>query len=166
MSQPVTVAWTETADELYARFTGERDVRRRQRLQAFWLVRRGEPPREAARLAGVGQRSLERWLGWYRRGGLEATLCRVPGHGARGQPARLSPEQQQVLVEQAAHGACRTYHEARAWVEQTYGVVYRYKGMLTLLARLEVHPKVPRPQAVKADPAVQEAWTRGVLPPR
>lgn len=165
MSKPVIVSWSETAEELYSRFTAERDVRRRQRLQALWLVRRGVSIGEAARLAGAGQRSLERWLGWYRQGGLATVLDRVPGHGAAGQPSRLSPEQQQELVAQTAMGAFRTYHEARVWVEQTFGVVYSYNGMFTLLARLDVHPKVPRPQAVKADPAAHEAWKRGALPP-
>lgn len=161
MSKPVRVAWTETADELHGRFTAERAARRRQRLQALWLVRRGEPVAEAAHLAGVGQRSLERWLAWYRQGGLDAVLRRVPGHGAQGQPGRLRPEQQHALLAQTATGVFRTYQEARDWVEQTFGVRYSYKGMYTLLARLDVHPKVPRPQAVKANPAVQEGWKRG-----
>jgi transposase len=161
MSKPVCVEWAETAEELYGRFVQERDVRRRQRLQGLWLVRRGESITEAARLAGVGQRSLERWLGWYRQGGLATVLARVPGHGARGQPSRLSVEQQQALVAQAATGAFRTYDEARAWVREEFGVSYSYNGMFTLLARCDVHPKVPRPQAVKAAPAAQEAWKRG-----
>lgn len=164
MSRPVTVAWTETAAELYTHFTREHDVRRRQRLQALWLVRTGRPIAEAARLAGVGQRSLERWLSWYRQEGLAAVLDRVPGHGARGQPSRLTPEQQQALLAQTATGAFRTYHEARDWVRQEFGVTYRYQGIYTLLARLDVHPKVPRPQAAKADPAAQAAWKRGGSP--
>ena len=165
MSRPVRIAWTETADELYERFTGERDGRRRQRLQALWLVRRGEPIAEAARIAGVGQRSLERWLGWYRQDGLAAVLERLPGHGGRGQPAWLTSAQQQALVAETATGAFRTYAEARAWVEQTFGVRYSYQGIYTLLARHDVHPKVPRPQAAKADPAAQAGWKRGALRP-
>ena len=165
MSKPVTVLWTETADELYARFSREQNVRRRQRLQALWLVRRGESVAEAARLAGVGQRSVERWLTWYREDGLRAVLNRVPGHGARGQPSRLTPDQQQALVAQTATGTLRTYQDARAWVAQTFGVAYSYNGMFTLLARLGVHPKVPRPQAAKTDPAQQEGWKRGAWPP-
>lgn len=165
MSKPVTVPWAETADELYARYTRERDVRGRQRLQALWLVRRGQAIGEAAHLAGVGQRSLERWLGWYRQDGLGAVLQRVPGHGAPGQPSRLTATQQQALVAQTATGAFRTYHEARAWAEEQFGVAYTYKGMYTLLARLGVHPKVPRPLATNADPVVQEGWKKGGLPP-
>jgi transposase len=164
MSRPVRIAWTETADEMYAHFTGERDGRRRQRLQALWLVRCGRPIAEAAQIAGVGQRSLERWLGWYRHGGLAQVLARVPGHGACGQPSRLTREQQQLLVAETATGAFRTYAEARVWVEEAFGVRYTDKGMYTLLARFGVHPKVPRPQAEKADPVAQATWKRGALP--
>src|SRR3712207_1964578 len=116
MGRRVVAEWAESADELYRQYTVERDVPRRQRLQALWLVRSGANVAEASQLAGVGQRSLERWLGWYRQGGLAEVLRRVPGHGARGQPSYLSTEQQQALVAQAASGALRTYDEARQWV--------------------------------------------------
>ena len=85
----------------------------------------------------------------------------MPGHGALGNECRLSLHQQRELVERAGYGEFRTYEEARRWVEQQWGVEYRYKGMYALLARLGVRPKVPRPAAEKADPEVQEAWKRG-----
>ena len=64
MSRRVVVDWTESAQELRARCVAERDVARRQRLQALWLVRAGMSVSEASRLAGAGRRSVERWLGW------------------------------------------------------------------------------------------------------
>ena len=86
---------------------------------------------------------------------------RVPGHGGRGTPCWLSPEQQATLLAERSKGPFHTYAEARRWVEQQFGVRYRWSGIYTLLTRLEVHPKVPRPAAAKADPAVQEAWKKG-----
>jgi transposase len=156
--------WHESAEELYTRYRAEADLGRRKRLQLLWQVRTGTSARQAARAAGVGARTATRWLGWYRAGGLAAVLDRVPGHGARGRPGRLTPEQRQGLVEQAGTGAFRTYDEARRWVEQTFGVRYSYQGMYSVLARLEVHPKVPRPLAAKADPQAQEAWKGGGSP--
>ena len=161
MSRPVDVVWTETAAELEQRYRAERDVERRKRLGALWRVRVGDRIPDAGRVVGVGSRTVDRWLGWYRSGGLDEVLRRVPGHGAVGQPHRLSPAQQEELLTHTGRGEFRTFEEARAWVESTYGVVYRPGGFYTALHRLGVRPKVPRPVAEKADAAAQEAWRAG-----
>jgi transposase len=161
MSRSVTVEWRETAEELERRYRAERDVERRKRLGALWLVRREGRVAEAGRLVGVGERTVFRWLAWYRAEGLDGVLGRVPGHGAQGAPHRLTPGQRAGLLGRVGQGDFRTYEEARAWVEDTYGVSYRPGGFWGALHRLGVHPKVPRPVAEKADPAAQEAWKRG-----
>ena len=161
MSKPVTVAWAETAEELEARYRAERDVERRKRLGALWRVRAGDRVGDAGRLAGVGERTVFRWLGWYRAEGLAGVLRRTPGHGAVGQPHRLTAAQRAGLLEHAGRGEFRTYEEARTWVEAEYGVAYRPGGFYTSLHRLGVRPKVPRPVAEKADPARREAWRQG-----
>jgi transposase len=153
--------WQETAEELYEQYRQERDVGQRKRLQALWLMRRGLREEEAAREAGIGRRTLARWLDWYRQGGLTAVRRRVPGHGGRGTPCRLSPEQQEALLAESSKGTFHTYEEARRWVERQFGVSYCWSGIYTLLTRLEVHPKGPRPAATTANPAVQAAWKRG-----
>ena len=155
------IDWNESADELYARYRAERDVEVRKRLGALWLLRRGESVSSAAEATGVSRRTLSRWLGWYRRGGLAEVLGRVPGHGAVGSQCWLSEHQQELLFERASLGELCTYEEARRWVEEEWGVKYRYKGMYALLARVGVRPKVPRPAAEKADPQAQESWKRG-----
>jgi transposase len=161
MSKPVGVEWRETAEELEEQYRRERNVERRKRLGALWRVRVGDRIPDAGRVVGVGSRTVDRWLGWYRSGGLAEVLRRVPGHGAVGQPHRLSAGQQQELLTHVAQGQFRTYEEARAWVETAYGVEYRPGGFSTTLHRLGVHPKVPRPVAEKADRAAQEAWRQG-----
>jgi len=164
MGRPVTVEWSAGAAERYARYAAERDVGRRARLPVLWLVRTGAGVAAAGRPAGVGGRSAERWLGWYRRGGLAEVLRRVPGHGARGAPGRLTAAQQERLLGEARAGACRTDDEARRWVAAEFGVRSTDQGMDAALARLGVHPKVPRPMAAKADPAAQAAWKKGGSP--
>ena len=161
MSKPVAVAWRETTGELEAGYRAERDLERRKRLGALWRVRAGDRVADAGRMVGVGGRTVERWLGWYRVGGLAEVLRRVPGHGATGQPHRLTAEQQAGLLARCAAGEVRTFEEARAWVEAAYGVAYRPGGFYTSLHRLGVRPKVPRPVAEKADPARREAWQQG-----
>jgi transposase len=161
MSKPVAVAWTETVEDLEARYRAEREVERRKRLGALWRVRSGDRVAAAGRAAGVGGRTVERWLGWYRVGGLAEVLRRVPGHGAVGAPHRLTAAQQAGLLEQVERGALHTYEDARAWVEAEYGVGYRPGGFYSALHRLRVRPKVPRPVAEKADPAARGAWRTG-----
>ncbi len=160
-SSTPTIAWGESAQDLYARYCRARDVERRKRLQALWRVRRGETLAEAAHQAGIGRRTLARWLAWYRKGGLSEVLRRVPGHGAQGQPHWLSATQQEELIARCARGQFCTTAEVRAWVEQAWGIGYRDSGMYSVLARLGIHPKVPRPQAEKADPQAQDAWKKG-----
>ncbi len=142
-------------------YRAARDVERRKRLGALWRVRAGDRVADAGRAAGVGGRTVERWLAWYRVGGLAEVLRRVPGHGAVGQPHRLTVAQQTELLEHVGRGEFRTYEEARTWVEAQYGVVYRPGSFYMSLHRLGVRPKVPRPVAEKADPAAREAWRAG-----
>jgi hypothetical protein len=85
MSKAVGATWCETAEELRERYVAERDVSRRKRLQALWLVRRGDAPTEAGRLAGSGRgRSSGGWAGI---GGAGSTRCcdgcRGTGRSAR-----------------------------------------------------------------------------------
>jgi transposase len=155
------VEWTETAADFEQQYRAERDVERRKRLGALWRVRVGDRIAEAGRLAGVGSRTVDRWLDWYRQGGLAEVLRRVPGHGAVGQPHRLTAAQQAELLAHVGRGEFRTYEEARAWVAAQYGGDYRPGGFYTSLHRLGVRPKVPRPVAEQADPGAQEAWRTG-----
>src|SRR5829696_1294819 len=111
------------------------------------------------RRLGVHERNLQGWVGWYRAGGLAAVMAhRRQGPG---KVAWLSTEQQAAVVAQSATGAFRTAAEVRQWVAETFGVTYTEGGMYALLARLRVHPKVPRPVTPKVDPAEQDAWEKG-----
>jgi transposase len=161
MSKPVAVEWKESAEELEQQYRAERDRERRKRLGALWRVRGGDRIADAGRVVGVGSRTVDRWLGWYRAGGLGEVLRRVPGHGALGQPHRLSAAQREELLAPVGRGEFRTYEEARAWVEREYGVEYRPGGFYTSLHRLGVRPKVPRPVAETTDPAARTAWRAG-----
>lgn len=166
MGRPLRITWRDSEEVLYTGYREAESVEARQRLQALWLVRRGEVIAEAARQVGVAERTVRRWLGWYRGGGVEEVLRRLPGHGGNRPSGWLTPEQRQALMDKASTGAFRTYDEARQWVEREYGVAYSYQGMYTVLGRLAVHPNVPRPTAAKAEPKAREAWEKGGSPRR
>jgi transposase len=131
----------------------------RPRLHGLWLVRTGKTTREVAEVLGVDERTVQRWLAWYRAGGLAPLEQRhAQGQGA---PSFLTPEQQAALAEEVATGRFRTAAEIRAWVQETWSVSYTEGGMYALLKRLRCAPKVPRPIHEKADQLAQARWKQG-----
>ena len=161
MGRRLVVGWQEqeSAAALKARYLGEAVGEVRTRLHALWRLREGASVKETAHTVGVHSRTVQRWLSDYRQGGVAAvTARRSGGHGL---PARLSEEQDATLRAEAATGAFRTAAEARAWIAAQFGVHYGAGGIYRVLARLKVHPKVPRPVNPKADPAAQAAWKKG-----
>jgi len=111
--RPLVIAW-RPADEAAALKTAYRQERRpdvRPRRHALWLLRSGRGVREVAALVGVHERTVQRWVGWYRDGGVTAVAGhRQPGTG---QPSFLTDDQQAQLWEQAATGAFRTAADAQ-----------------------------------------------------
>jgi transposase len=162
--RPFVVAWRDedTAEALRTAYRAEQRADVRQRLQALWLLRSGERQMgEVAAVLGVDYRSVQRWVAWYRDGG----LAEVRRHhaGGYGQRPRLSEEQQERLATEVETGRFRNAVAIRAWVAETYGVIYTEGGMYSLLERLRCKPKVPRPVHEKANLAEQEAWKKGDL---
>ncbi len=157
----LTIEWAagDSAASLYARYRRERRADVRPRLHGLWLVRTGKTTREVAEVLGIDERTVQRWLGWYRAGGL-APLEGRHAHGKGASPF-LTPEQQQELADEVATGRFRTAAEIRRWVEERWGVRYTEGGMYALLHRLRCAPKVPRPVHEKADHLAQARWKRG-----
>ena len=132
------------------------------RLHGLWLLREGRSVDETAAAVGVHRRTVDRWVAWYRTGGLAAVLAHR--QGGRGQPRKLTPEQEARVRAEVATGRFRTAAEIGAWITTTFGVRFRPGGVSSLLRRLRAAPKVPRPRHEKADPAAQAAWQRGGSP--
>lgn len=159
MGRPFVVPWEEDGETLFRAYRAAEEPEQRTRLQGLWLLRRGRSLSETAAVVGVTYRTVQRWVTWYREGGLEA----VVGHRRGGPGLRpwLSPEQQKQLQERVAQGGFRTAEEIGEWVRKTLGVSYRRGGVYTLMRRLGARKKVPRPFAVKASPSAQAAWKKG-----
>ena len=157
----LTVAWAAADDaaRLYARYRRERRADVRPRLHGLWLVRTGRTTREVAAVLGVDERTVQRWLAWYRAGGLAPIEGRHAG--SQGAPSFLTVAQRAELADEVASGRFRTAAEIRAWVSERWGVRYTEGGMYALLGRLGCAPKVPRPIHEKADPRAQARWKKG-----
>ena len=162
MGQRLQIEWHESAAELKASYQKEKQVQRRIRLQALWQLRQGKPLQEVAESIGTPYRVIQRWVAWYRQGGLAAVLRRVSGHGARGSKAYLTHRQQKALVARVALGDFRTVWEVLDWVQARWGIRYRYEGMRSLMKRHQLGLKVPRPQSEKTDVQKLAAWKKGV----
>jgi transposase len=102
------------------------------------MLRSGASIGEARQAVGVDYRTIQRWVSWYRQGGLDAVLTRTPGYAAPGRPSRLTEAQITALLERSRSGQFRTVSDAVRWTEQAYGVVYTYTGMHALLGRRSI----------------------------
>jgi transposase len=155
------VEWAaeDDASSLRARYRRERRADVRPRLQGLWLVRTDRTTREVAEVVGVEERTVQRWLAWYRAGG----LAEVEGRHAQGKGASpfLTSEQRAELADEVGTGRFRTAAEIRQWVRERWGVSYAEGGMYALLGRLRCAPKVPRPVHEKADHLAQAQWKKG-----
>jgi transposase len=160
----VEIEWQaeDTREALRERYRKQERGEVRTRLHALWLLRTGWGLEQVAGAVGVHYRTVQRWVGWYRRGGI-GEVCARHG-GGHGQLAWLTPEQEAAVAEEAAKGTFATAADVRRWVADQYGVAYQPKGIYGLLRRVRCHPKVPRPMHAKADPEAQEAWKRGAVP--
>ena len=160
----LTVEWgtADDAASLYARYRRERRADVRPRLHALWLVRTGRTTREVAEVLGVDERTVQRWLAWYRAGGLAPLEGRHAG--SQGAPSLLTVEQRAELADEVATGRFRTAAGIRAWVQERWGVDYTEGGMYALLGRLRCAPKVPRPVHEKTDQLAQVRWKKGGSP--
>lgn len=149
----------DDAGSLYARYRRERRADVRPRLHALWLVRCGHTTRETAEVLGVDERTVQRWLAWYRAGGLVPLERRHAG--SQGAPSYLTVEQRAELADEVETGRLRTAAELRRWVAERWGVSYTEGGMYALLHRLGCAPKVPRPVHEKVDHLAQARWKKG-----
>ena len=161
MARKVSIDWAvdDTADALHQQYRAEKVTEVRTRLHALWLLRQGRGPTAVAAAVGVGRNAVQRWLRWYRAGGLEAVRSRR--RGGPGKPSFLTQAQEQQVVAEAATGAFATAQAVRDWIEEQFGVVYTRDSMYTLLPRLGIRLKVPRPRHAKRDPQAQAAWKKG-----
>ena len=163
IGRPLNIDWHEkdTPHALKKAYLSEKDTEVRSRLHLLWLVRDGMQITAAATVIGVHHRSAQRWIEWYRAGGLDEVMRRKKG--GVGQPRFLSDDQESELVAEVGTGRFRTAGEIADWVESEYGVRFKGNSIYSVLERLGCSPKVPRPRHVKADEKAQKSWKKGGL---
>jgi transposase len=129
MGRNLKLEWQETATELKELYHKERNSERKMRLHTFWQLRLGKTMKEVAELVGIGYRTLQYWVAWYRHGGLKEAVRRIKGHGNQGRPIKLNAIQQKALVAKVALGSFRNAWDAIEWVRGRWKVQYSYSGL-------------------------------------
>ena len=81
IGRPLRIEWSaeDTPEALKAAYQAERDIGLRTRVHGLWLVRSGWQIAESARAVGVGQRTVQTWVGCYRDGGAEGARSHKMG---------------------------------------------------------------------------------------
>lgn len=152
----------ETPEQLKALLTQQADVRVRERLHALYLLASGlvEHEHRLANLLARGEATIRRWLGAYRRGGLEALLHRG---ASTGRPSTVPPHAVAALRQRLAdpEQGFDSYGEAQKWLADTFGVEADYKLVHRLIKyRLGSSLRVPRPSNAQQDPQAVEAFKK------
>lgn len=160
MGRRLQIEWQETAEDLKGLYREEKHHQRRERLMSFWHLCEGKQVKEVAEIIGTDVRIIQKWLAWYRTGGLDEVLRRVTGHGTIGACAYLNHLQQKALAARVKLGDFRTVWDVMAWVKARWGVIYSYEGMRSVMKRNECVLKVPRPQSEKANLQAQVDWQK------
>jgi transposase len=160
----LTVDEKHTAEELYAYDNNTPNTQIARRFQALALLQRGRTLKETAAIVGVSIRAVQKWLTWYRTGGLDDTITRRTRGGNR-IPVRplLTPDQQAQRIQHATTQGFRTLREAVAWCREALGVELSERPMRRVFEQLGFKRKVPRPMAVRADAALQAQGKQGGL---
>jgi transposase len=132
-------------EELILRFrtaTARKDLDLTKRTQGLLLVSAGMGEREAARIVGVGRRTLQEWISKYRRGGL-AALEKGPYHGRSPKLTKAQIEELGRIIEQ---GPKSVGLDSGVWtaplavelVNRLFEVKYHPDHMRKILKRLGV----------------------------
>lgn len=163
----VQIDWQDEEASLKRLYLTHKDAIVKARLHLLWLVRSGKQVKEATQIVGCHARTAQQWLAWYRQGGLELVQAKKGGN-YKGASPRLSSGQTESLIAQANKDGFESGLAVRDYIKQTFGVTYKVGGVYSLLKRLKVKKKVPRPMNVKADEAVplppsKETFARGNL---
>lgn len=140
----------ESVEDLRKKIKAEKDARKRNRLQALFLVASGQAKyrSEVCRLLGFNRNSISAWFINYETGGIE-TMLKI--EKPTGQPT-LIPEAAVVEIKEilANEKGFRTYGEIHALVVDKYKAAISYSAVYKFVRyRLGAKPKSPRPSNPK-----------------
>ncbi len=144
---------TEAPEVLHQRLRAEADAKRRQRLQALYLLASGQARSRLAlaKLMAVHRHTIRAWLSLYEQGGLPALLAIQKAPGKASTIAPQVRTQLQARLDDprgfASYGEIQQYLAGEHHIHLSYSAVHalvRYK--------LKAKPKAPRRSHPKKRP--------------
>lgn len=134
-----------------------------RRMEGAKLLRRGKMTQEAiAQRLGVSRISVNKWQQQLRVEGIQGLKAKI----SSGRPSKLSPIQQQGLVQVLRQGAIAAGFPTDRWtlprirqvIRKEFAVEYHSKYLNRLLKRLGWTVQIPLDQAAERDEALVRAW--------
>lgn len=136
---------TESAEELQRRLRAEKDARKRQRLQALYLLATSQATsrQEVAGLLAVHRHTVRAWLAAYENGGLSALLTVKKAPGKRSVlSSAVRAKLQTRLHEPGGFGG---YGEIQQYLASAHHVSLAYSTVHGIVRyQLQAKPKSPR----------------------
>ena len=125
------------------------------RIKSILSLDKGYSYEEIADHLLLDDGTIRRWHETFVRGGIKELL----GDDYQGSEPYLSEFQQKELDEYLQQHICLSAKEVCDYVEKKYEITYTFKGMTSLLHRLNFSYKKPKHKPSKADRALQEVFT-------
>jgi transposase len=136
---------TESPPALQRRLRAEPEAKKRQRLQALYLLASGQATTRLAlaQLLAVHRHTIRAWLTLYEEGGLKALLTI---HKAPGKVSRLTwPIREQLQVRLNEPQGFASYAEIRQYLAETHALALSYSAVHAFVRyKLRAKPKAPR----------------------
>jgi transposase len=143
----------ESPEVLQKQLRAARHAKRRQRLQALYLLASGQATSRAmlAHLLAVHRHTIRAWLTLYEAGGLPALLTIQPAPGKT--PALSPPALRQLCTRLADPQGFASYGEIQQYLACEHHVHRSYSAVHALVRyKLGAKPKAPRRSHPKKSP--------------
>ncbi len=149
---------SETSDHLIKLERETGDLKARDRVRFIRLLKTGKAATQSAAgaLIDLGVRQSQRLWKQYREDGLSA-MCRSNYQGG---VAKLDDSGKARLVERLKDDDISSLEQARALLEQNFGVEYTVGGVGYLFKRLKIKLKTGRPHNVKQDAEQKQEFAK------
>lgn len=152
---------TESVATLQNHLRAEPDAKKRQRLQALYLLASGQATTRLAlaQLLAVHRHTIRAWMTLYETGGLAALLTI---HKAPGKVSRLTaPMREQLQARLNEPRGFASYAEIRQYLAHEHHLVLSYSAVHALVRyKLGAKPKAPRRSHPKKSLRTSRSFSR------